>query len=168
MSAAVIGILLLVVVLGAVGGFMFSKWSAAQIPWKAIPGSTAKYHIVDGAQVYDHDVRIAYTDALILLRRHTDFTPLTLAKMASEVHIVVQKVEKWDSPVHGGKVAGIADGITLFIGRDMKSLLHEMAHACEFLEGAIDYSHATWAKRGIHAASDAFEMLRSDGSIAQT
>ncbi len=143
--------------LALAAAFMIPAYLRQKIPWKQLPGSTARYHIVEGAWVNETMLREAYNAAVLSLR-HTDFTPLTRAKMASTISIIVQKTVDWDSPAHGGKIAGMADGLILYVGSDLAALAHEMAHACEFLEGYIDHNHSVWKLRGIHAAVDAYQQ----------
>lgn len=159
MSAPLIAILLLIAVLGFAGAMMVAAYFRQRIDWKPL-GATAVKYVNFAENVTEADIQRAYADALVLLRRHTDFTPLTLTKLSTELHITVQRVAAWNSPEHGTKVAGIADGVTVAVGADLKSLLHEMAHVCEFFEGHTDFDHASWVKRGIQKADDEFNASR--------
>ena len=161
MSAVVVGIILLISVVGIAAIFIVPAFLRQRIPWRTLPNTTAKYHAL--VPISEKALQTAYLSALVQLRTHTDFMPATLNKVAGDLHIVVQSVKDWESPMHNSKVAGIADGKTIYIGVDFAALLHEMAHVAEFIDGAIDNTHATWIKRGIYRADDAFQVsLKSE------
>lgn len=157
MSTVIIAIILLVVMVGGAAAFLIPAYLRQRIPWKQLPGTPVRYHSL--APLNEPALKQAYNDAFVLLRKCTDFTPETLARTASTLHIIVQRVNEWGSPAHEGKVAGIASGHVVYIGADFKALLHEVAHVCEYLEGVIDYDHRTWTKRGINMAQDAYHAL---------
>lgn len=155
MTAIIVGIVLIVVVLGIAAAFMVPAYLRQYVPWRILPNTTVKYHAL--APISEEALQAAYLEALVQLRNHTDFMPATLSKVPNELRIVVQKVNEWDSPMHGSKVAGIADATTVYVGIDFAALLHEMAHVAEFIDGNIDHTHGTWIKRGIYRADDAFQ-----------
>lgn len=156
MSAIIVAIVLLVVIIGVATIFMVPAFLRQNISWRVLSGTAVKYHAL--VPISEAALKEAYLEALVQLRTHTDFMPATLNKVANELHIVVQNVKDWNSPMHGSKVAGIADGFTIYVGIDFAALLHEMAHVAEFVDGNIDNAHSTWMKRGIYKADDAFQV----------
>lgn len=62
----------------------------------------------------------------------------------------------------GVVVAGETDLVTrtLFVGRDLAALCHELAHLCDAdLSQTIDHTHDTWTKRGIMRAIDEWQTF---------
>lgn len=161
-TEVIIGIVLLLAVLGLAAGFLIPAYLRQRIPWRQLPGTPVRYHAL--TTVSEPLLRQVYNDAFVLLRRHTDFPSEVLARASSNLHVVVQRVEKWESPAHGGNVAGVATGTTIYVGSDLKAFLHEVAHACEYVEGVIDHDHRTWARRGIYVAENAFQTLLGTSS----
>lgn len=162
MSTVIIAIILLVVMVGGAAAFLIPAYLRQRIPWKQLPGTPMHYHAL--TPVSEVGLRQVYNDAFVLLQRCTDFSPEVLARVSSKLHVVVQHVEKWNSPAHGGNVAGVAVGTTIYVGSDLKAFLHEVAHVCEYVEGVIDHDHRTWARRGIYVAENAFQALLGAGA----
>lgn len=158
MSAVVIGIALLVAVLGGAAAVMIPAYLRQRVNWKRSPMGYTYFAVesVDAA-VLDE----AVTRAFVCLAAFSNFSVETRKKTATSLRIVVQKVDTWVSPLHGGAtVAGVTLGTDVYVGKNLAGLAHEIAHACEFVEGgraSQDDAHASWAARGIQRSVDEFE-----------
>lgn len=165
MSAIAIGIIAVLGVLGVAAGVMVPAYLRQRIPWKTSPAGFT-YHSVSGL-TSEANLDFAILHAFLYLRQWADFTPSTLERARRELRVIVQRDIAWSSPLHGSNVAGITSGTTIDVGRDFKALCHELAHACEFIEGgraAQDDQHKTWSRRGIHRAVDEFERLMTEAT----
>lgn len=161
MTAIAIALSLLVVVLTLAAAFLIPAYLRQRVEWKRT-ASGYQFHTVEpySATILDRCIN----EAFIALRENTDVMPSTLVQLASALHVVVQKVDTWASPQHGTTIAGLAQGTTLYVGNDLASLCHEMAHACEFIEGGRgkqDDQHLTWQARGFFLAVERYEAWRS-------
>jgi len=150
-------IVLLVAVLGGAVAVMVPAYLRQRIPWKRTP-SGFRYHALGAVDPHRIDVnaRVAFQ----LLREYTDLAPSTIDATRIALHVLVQKTNVWESPLHGGNVAGVTSGTTIGVGVNLAALCHEIAHACEFIEGGADRQdtkHLTWEKRGIQRAVDEYE-----------
>ena len=158
---ALFGVGLLVLVLGGAAAIMIPAYLRQRVDWKRVPGTP--YQFTTLTPLDPSVLRDAIIAAFAALRAHSDFSPDVLMATGQHLRVSVQRVNQWQSPAHGGTVAGVATGTTIYVGRDLKALCHEIAHACEFIEGGegrVDGAHATWTKRGIFRAVDEYEKGR--------
>lgn len=156
-----LGLTLLVVVLILAAALIVPVALHQRVEWKRTANGY-QYHSLEpiAEAVLDRCI----VEAFVCLRE-TDIMPSTLAQLATALRVVVQKVDTWHSPQHGAVIAGLSQGTTIYVGRDLASLCHEMAHACEFIEGGRgkqDDAHETWAWRGFLRAVDRYEVWRAN------
>lgn len=157
MTPATIAAVLLVVVLGFAAVVMVPAYLRQRVTWKRTPAGYY-YQSIGDVDVMRLERNIGLSFAL--LREHSDFDPATLDAARAAAHIIVQRVNEWFSPAHGGNVAGVTTGTTIDVGQNLAALCHELAHVCEWIEGGDakqDMQHVTWVHRGIQAAVDEYE-----------
>jgi hypothetical protein len=157
-SPVAIGLVLLVCVAVVVTAIMVPAYFRQRIDWRPLRGSSYKYASLE--PISEALLERAVNEAFVTLRSHADFVPATIAAAATNLRIVVQRVNEWESPAHGSKVAGVTMGTDVYVGKDLKALCHEVAHVCEFMEGgpaAVDGTHASWGRRGIYRAVNVYE-----------
>lgn len=157
MSDVTVGLLIFAGMLGVVAVAMIPAYLRSRIPWKKTPAGIT-YHSMTNIS----PVRIdeAIIESLRLLRTHSDIRPQVLDAAAMSLRVIVQRVDSWNSPQHGGNVAGVTHGATIYVGLDLAAVCHEIAHVCEFIEGGAegqDLNHRRWVKRGIQHAANEFE-----------
>lgn len=155
MSPVAIGGLLLAGVLAIVTPIMVAAYLRQRIPWKQVAGRSFKWHSIEGSTATEEQVRNAVDAAFRALTLHNCFQNQTLLEAGHALHVLVQRVNDWESPTHGGRIAGKTEGHTIYVGDDLASVCHELAHLCELIETKrYDFDHRTWGMRRIWLAID--------------
>lgn len=158
MTTVAVALVFLGVFLVVVSVLMVGAYLRQRIEWKRAPGVAWRWAAVDGASVDESRLVGAVESAWVSLSLNKCFSASVLLKAAEVLHVCVQRVPKWHSPQHGGEVAGVTSGHVIYVGSDLASVCHELAHVCEFLEsGTYDFAHQTWADRGIQRAVDEWQ-----------
>lgn len=154
----VIGILVIAGLAAVSIPILIAAFIRQRITWRVISNRSYRWMAVDGVNISEDDLRLALDRSLIALSNHRCFKDDTIRRAAREVHVVVQRVSSWESSIHNARVAGIAVGFQIYVGKDLAAVCHEFAHVCELIEdGVYDFEHAKWGTRRLYDAINEFE-----------
>lgn len=84
------------------------------------------------------------------------WSPVEVIRVMKTVGFIVQPIPVW-TDIWGRRIAGMYMGGVIYVGSDLASLAHELAHAYEAIVlGKTDDAHGSWAANGVFKAIDQY------------
>lgn len=149
------GIVLLAVMLLGSGLAVFFTWRASIIPWVKLTTPariTVAYLLPKG----EDPRRLAAAVDLAYVALANVWPAPAVHATISTLQIFVVNGLTWKN-IAGQTVGGEQDGRIIKVPKDLSSLAHEIAHACEFdIDKRVDETHEKWATNGITSADEKF------------
>jgi len=153
-STTLTAIVLTVLFLAAVGTVLFLAWRRSRLPWKPLetPIGPIRYVAPEGFNVAR--LQEALPVAISILNRCVGWPLAAMFGAAQNIRVFVSSTNEWVDG-YGRKIGGAQVGDILFVGFDLKSLLHEFAHASEWaIDRTVDDDHSGWTDKGIFRAQE--------------
>lgn len=145
-------IILSVLTLGVIGVVMFRAWQRSKISWLPLETPIGKIFYVAPKGFNPEHIAEALARVVNILPLHVQWAPGDIFGAAQGLRVLVASTNEWVDG-YGRHIAGAQAGSTLFVGWNLRALLHEFAHHCEWtFERIVDEDHSGWEAKGIFKA----------------
>lgn len=150
----ILGIVLLVLTFVAAGVALLVAYLRSRPKWQVTTRLRVEYMAPQGFDSLRLDA--ALHNAAEALAGVPGWSAVELIRVMKTVGFIVNPVPVW-TDIWGRRVAGLYSGGVIFVGSDLASLAHELAHAYESIVlGKTDDNHSNWGTNGVFKAIDQY------------